>query len=169
MKIHGQGRPRKWLKIHIGIDAKTQEIVAESTTESGVVDGAMTGHLLKQIPNGIKMTIGDGAYDRIDSQEAIRKKKSQGLIPPPKHARYKGNDDERDEAIKIIRGLGGDKRAKSLWGKLTGYSRRALVETAFSRMKRMYGERLFSQIYEKQKIENRLRCLLLNKMRNLKV
>jgi hypothetical protein len=40
-----------------------------------------------------------------------------------------------------------------------------LVETAFSRMKRLFGERLFSKTIEKQEVENRLRCVLLNKMR----
>jgi len=61
------------------------------------------------------------------------------------------------------------KEAKSLWGKLTGYSRRALVETTFSRMKRLFAERLFSKIIEKQIIENKLRALLLNKLLRLSV
>ena len=66
------------------------------------------------------------------------------------------------QVIRIIRGLGGDKTARSLWGKLTGYSRRALVETAFSRMKRLFGDRLFSKRFEAQSVENHLRCRLLN-------
>lgn len=169
VKVHGKGRPRKWLKIHIAIDSETQEIVAEATTESGVVDGQMTATLLEQVPNSVKMTIGDGAYDCREARGSIFEKGSKSLIPPPKNARYKGLDDERDDALLIIRGLGGGKRGRSLWGKLTGYSRRALVETSFSRMKRLFGERLFSQIPEKQLVENRLRCLILNKMRRATV
>jgi hypothetical protein len=169
VKVHGRGRPRKWLKIHIAIDSETQEIVAEATTESSVVDAQMTATLLEQVPNSVKMTIGDGAYDSKEARGAIFEKGSRSLIPPPKNARYKGLDDERDDALLIIRGLGGGKQGRSLWGKLTGYSRRALVETSFSRMKRLFGDRLFSQIPEKQLVENRLRCLILNKMRRATV
>ena len=166
VKIHGKGRPRKWLKIHIAIDAKTQEIVAETTTESTVVDSTMTRPLLNQIVGSINTIIGDGAYDRSNAREAIRQRRSKALIPPPRNARYKGIKDDRDEALSIIEGFGGDEQARSLWGKLTGYSYRALVETAFSRMKRLFGDRLFSKIPEKQAVENRLRCVILNKMRS---
>jgi predicted transcriptional regulator len=38
VKVHGKGRPRKWIKLHLAVDAKTQEIVAELTTASSVGD-----------------------------------------------------------------------------------------------------------------------------------
>jgi hypothetical protein len=165
VKIHGKQRRRKWVKIHIAIDAKTQEIVAEATTESNVADSTMTEILLDQVQGSIKMTIADGAYDHASARNAIRRRGSKAFIPPPKNASYKRTDGERDTALCIIEGLGGGKEGRSLWGKLTGYSIRALVETTFSRMKRIFGDRLFSKILAKQAIENRLRCLILNKMR----
>ena len=63
-----------------------------------------------------------------------------------------------------IKGLGGDKLAREIWGKLTGYSRRALVETSFSRLKRLYGERFFSKKVETQKVEGHIKCKMLNQM-----
>lgn len=165
VKIHGKGRPRRWVKLHLAVDAETQEIVAEVTTESQVADTAMTKELLSTIKRKIKLVIADGAYDRCSSREAIRQKKAKALIPPPKNALYKFTDSERDIAIATMRGLGGDKEARSIWGKLTGYSRRALVETAFSRLKRLFGERLFSKSFDRQSIENTARCMLLNQMR----
>lgn len=167
VKIHGKGRPRKWLKVHIAIDMKTQEIVAEATTESNVVDSKMTQTLLNQVKGPIKITMGDGAYDHAHARKAIQMRGSQALIPPPRNARYKGTASERDDALRIIEGLGGGKEGRSLWGKLTGYNMRALVESSFSRMKRLFGDRLFSKIVEKQAIENRLRCLILNKVRRM--
>ena len=137
-KIHGVGRPRKWKKIHIAVDANTQEIVAVEITNSNVADCQMVEALLDQTPNELKEVIADGAYDGYRTRESIRKRKAKGLIPPPKNARVKRKDRERDRAILEIMGLGGDKKARSLWGKLTGYSRRALVETAFSRYKRVF-------------------------------
>ena len=165
VKIHGRERPRKWVKLHIAIDAESQEIVSEFTTESTVADSTMTKKLLNAVPNKTKLVIADGAYDRSSSREAIRQMKAKALIPPPKNARYRGTKSERDLAIAVIRGLGGDKEARSVWGKLLGYSRRVLVETAFSRLKRLFGDRLFSKSLEKQGIENTARCMLLNQMR----
>ncbi len=168
VKMHGRQKQRKWIKIHIAIDAKTQEIVAESTTKSSVKDSKMVKALLDDIKGMPSAVIADGAYDDKVSREEIRKRKSKAIIPPPRNARLRYKDIDRDDAIRIINGFGGDKEAKSLWGKLTGYIRRALVETSFSRMKRLFGERLFSKLPEKQAIENRLRCVILNRMREIK-
>jgi hypothetical protein len=165
VKIHGKQKRRKWVKIHIAIDSKTQEIVAEATTESNVADSTMIETLLDQVQGSIKITMADGAYDHASARSAIRRRGSKALIPPPKNARYKQTNDDRDEALCIIEALGGGKEGRSLWGKLTGYSMRALVESTFSRMKRIFGDRLFSKIPVKQALENRLRCLILNKMR----
>ncbi|MGE3953935.1 MAG: IS5 family transposase [Parachlamydiales bacterium] len=43
VRTHGKGKRRKWLKIHVAIDARTLEIVAEMTTVSTVADDRMTG------------------------------------------------------------------------------------------------------------------------------
>ncbi len=84
--------------------------------------------------------------------------------PAPSNAVCHVTDVERYEAIKVIRAFGGDKEAKSIWGKLSGYSRRSLVETTFSRYKKMFGECAFSRSRERIVLENRLKCVLLNKM-----
>jgi len=156
VKIHGKGRPRKWIKIHVAIDAKTQEVIAELLTETSVAEGMALPFLLDQVPCSVKTVIGDGAYDWQDVRLAIRKKGARALVPPPKHAVYRGTGRERDRAILDIRAFGGDKIAKSIWGKISGYSRRALVETTFSRYKRIFGDRFFSRTRERQLVENRL-------------
>ena len=164
VKVHGKGRPRKWIKLHLAIDAKTQEIVAELTTEASVGDPTAFPVLFTQINRQVKEVIADGAYDSGDIRDLIRQQGGKALIPPPKNGVCSGVDPDRDQAVLDIRALGGDKIARSIWGKLTGYSRRALVETAFSRYKKMFGEKAFSRTYERQIVENRLKCLLMNKM-----
>jgi len=167
--VHGRGRPRKWLKVHVAIDQETQEIVAEVTTESSVSDGSMTEELLCQVKGGIQQVLADGAYDRKDARNAIRKRGAQPLIPPPRNAKFKSGDGlERDLAMLEIAGLGGSIEGRSLWGKLTGYSRRSLVEATFSRKKRLFGDRFFSQHLEKQRVESRLRCWILNRMLHIR-
>lgn len=63
-----------------------------------------------------------------------------------------------------IKGLGGDNLAREIWGKLTGYSRRSLVEASFSRLKRLYGDRFYSKKMETQKVEGHIKCRMLNQM-----
>lgn len=164
VKIHGRGQPRKWVKLHIAVDAETQEIVAECTTESTVADSSMAKHLLDAVPGKITSVLADGAYDKKSSRSAIKQRGAKELVPPPKNARYRRTDSDRDQAIAAIRGLGGDIEARSIWGKLSGYNKRVLVETTFSRKKRLFGDRLFSKSIEKQSIENTMRCVLLNRM-----
>jgi Transposase DDE domain len=164
VKVHGKGRPRKWIKLHLAIDAKTQEIVAELTTDSCIGDPTAFPVLFTQINRGVKKVVADGAYDSGDIRTLIKQQGGKALIPPPKNGVCSGIDADRDKAVLDIRALGGDKIARSIWGKLTGYSRRALVETTFSRYKKMFGEKAFSRTYERQIVENRLKCLLMNKM-----
>lgn len=169
VKIHGRGRPRKWIKIHLAVDPKTQEIVAHTLTISQCSDGAMGEDLLKQSGKAVKTVVADGAYDREEVRRMIRERGCHPLIPPPKNARFKHDGEERDEALKVIKGFGGDKQARSLWGKLTGYSQRSLIETSFSRFKRCYGDRLFSQVFDRQFVESYLKCYLLNRMNQIRV
>ncbi len=164
VKIHGKGRPRKWIKLHVAIDERTQEIVGEISTAATVDDGKAFPKVVQQVRGRPKLVIGDGAYDDRDVRDLIREKGGKCLIPPPSNAVCHGTDLERDDAIKVIRAFGGDKVAKSIWGKLSGYSRRSLVETTFSRYKKMFGERAFSRTQERIVLENRLKCVLLNKM-----
>ncbi|MFI5334361.1 MAG: IS5 family transposase [Chlamydiales bacterium] len=164
VKVHGKGRPRKWIKIHVAIDARTQEIVGEILTDACMSDGKAFPRVLRQIPSRVKTVIADGAYDGKEVRDLIRQRGGRALIPPPKHAIQRGIDPDRDQAVLDVRGFGGDVIAKSIWGKLTGYSQRALVETTFSRYKRMFGDRCFSRTQVRQVVENRLKCVLLNKM-----
>ena len=120
IKIHGKSKRRKWLKIHLAVDPKSKEIIAQTTTISRVHDGQALKPLLNQVPRSLKKVLADGAYDGKSFRKLISQREAQPLIPPPKNARLHNRDLNRDAAIQIIRALGGDKRARSLWGKLTG-------------------------------------------------
>lgn len=61
-------------------------------------------------------------------------------------------------------GLGNDEEAVALWKKLAGYHDRSLVETAFSRLKGIFGPRLFSRSIGNQEVELKLKAHLLNEM-----
>ena len=72
--------------------------------------------------------------------------------------------ESRNDSLKIIRNLGNDQDAFSLWKKLVGYHKRSLVETAFSRLKRHFGERLSNKTTSNLEAEVTFRCHVLNRM-----
>jgi hypothetical protein len=146
------------------VDERIQEIVEEISTEAMVDDGKALPQVMQQVKCRPKTVIGDGAYDDREVWDWIRKKGGKSLIPPLSNGVCHGTDRERDDAIQVIRAFGRDEAAKAIWGKLSGYSRRTLVETTFSRYKKMFGERAFSRTQERIVLENRLKCILLNKM-----
>jgi len=69
------------------------------------------------------------------------------LTPPKKNAKKRDEpwmQDRTRRSLKIL-GLGGNKEAKSLWGKLSGYSKRATVESAIARWKRLFSKSVSQQ------------------------
>jgi len=129
-KVHGVGRPRKWLKMHIAVDEASQEIVAEGLTDCRTADATMVKILLEQT-GSVRIVKADGAYDSSCARETVRTKGATLLTPPSKNARGRGIDQQRDSAVLSIRGLGGDLCARSLWGRLTGYSYKSVSGNCF--------------------------------------
>jgi hypothetical protein len=104
---------------------------------------------------------------RVRSAQGLRRAPSElsiwSIIPPRKNAKIKqhGNASagplERDECLRQIRRDG-----RQAWKKSIGYHCRSLAETAMSRIKPAFGDRLKNRELPNQKIEARLRCKLLN-------
>jgi transposase len=63
--------------------------------------------------------------------------------------------------------LGGDDEARKIWKKLIGYHKRSLVETTFSRIKRILGPYLRARSMDNQKVGCQIKCLVMNKMTSL--
>ena len=91
------------------------------------------------------------------------------LTPPQKNARKRNEPwlKQRNNRLLEILGLGGDKEAKSLWGKLTGYSKRVTVESAIARWKKLFNYDLRSRDDRNQRLEVNLKSHIINKMISL--
>ncbi len=82
---HGASRPRRWAKVHLGIDAETLEIRAiesEPANGSRVGDGPMLLKLLEQIPLGepISTVTADGAYDTRACHSAVAAREATAFV-----------------------------------------------------------------------------------------
>src|SRR5579863_2282951 len=149
VKQHGKSKKRKWRKFHIGLDPKTGEVVVHEATKSGAHDSQVGCRMIKQLKR-VENAYGDGAYDTRMFYETVASKGGKAIVPPRRGAVVNEKLPEasplaaRNHSILEIIGLGGDDIARSIWKKLKGYHKRSLVETWFSRFKRMLGGSLRS-------------------------
>ncbi len=125
--------------------------------------------MLSDTSLSIDKVYGDGLYDAERIYKTIWAIGGKPIIPIKKNVLYKQPSKPwlkpRDDQLTIIKGLGGDDIARSLWKKLRGYHKRSLVETAFSRWKKILGPSLRSRTMQNQVFESKLKCQILNKMR----
>lgn len=165
---HGTTKRRTWRKLHLVVNAATQEIEAEVLTENSSHDADPVAKLLDQIPERIESFRGDGCYDKWKVYKALATRKARPIIPPHRNAKIKqhGNSTStpiaRDEAIRSIRKVG-----RHQWKKQVNYHRRSLAETAVFRVKTIFGAELKNRTLENQQTEARLRCKILNRMTKL--
>jgi IS1 family transposase len=160
---HGVGKRRTWRKLHLAVDPATHAIVAHVLTENNQHDADQVEPLLEQVEVEVETFYGDGAYDQWKVYDALQENSTWAIIPPRKNAKIKqhGNSAEeplqRDECLRQIRRDG-----RKAWKESIGYHRRSLAETAMSRLKTAFGERLKNQKTKNQIVEAALRCKLLN-------
>ena len=173
VRQHGVSKRRTWRKLHIGMDPASGEIIIAELTDNGVGggDSETAEKLIDKAPKSVKRVFGDGAYDGIDFRRKIEATGAQPIIPPPRDAIVHRLADaalmKRNDAVRIIKGLGGDDTARRLWKKMVGYHRRSLVETTMYRIKQLTGGKLQSRDWERQCVEANVKCMVINKMTRL--
>lgn len=171
VRTHGKSKRRIWRKLHLAIDAETQDCVAFELTTHSVGEAKPAARILNKIPGRLKSVRGDGAYDPNIVRETTYKKGARAIIPPPRHASIKGAKDgwvrDRDEDIAAIYALGDRDTGRRPWKEKVDYFKRSLIEMAILRMKKMFGEGLKSRLLETQRTETLCKCLIMNKMNEL--
>lgn len=165
-RVHGKDKRRTWRKIHIGIDRESHEIVAVTLTASNVHDSMETANLLNQV-DAIATVTGDKGYDNKNAYNPIAEKGAKAIIPPRSGAALKQKnigwgDVERNRLVRENHLLG-----KDAWKTGSGYTKRSLVETSFSRYKKILGPMLHTRKFGNQKTEVRLAAKILNMMTHL--
>jgi len=131
---HGK-KHRGWIKVHIAVDVKTNQILTLEVTDEKTADPHMFKPLLEPIKK-LKDVLGDGAYDTYDCYEYCMS--DRGLDPPGlkirDNAKRKGQT-PRAYAVREFQKLGYKK-----WKKKHNYGMRWDSEGFFSGEKRTFGE-----------------------------
>ena len=118
LKIYGEGEwldqkrgirsPRRWRKLHLGVDAGTDEIVAVELTPDDVGDVSELSGLLDQIDADVASLTADGAYDGEAAYDAVadRHPGAEVIIPPRATAVLNEiTTTQRDRHIATIKGM----------------------------------------------------------------
>jgi hypothetical protein len=162
---HGIRSPRRWRKLHLGVDADTHEVVAVELTPDDVGDVSEVPDLLDQIDAEVASVTGDGAYDGEAVYDAVAERHpSATVIIPPRATSVAGETTatQRDQHLAMI-----DEHGRIGWQRRSGYNQRSLVETAMFRYKTIIGRRLQARTLYNQKTEAKIGCNVLNRMARL--
>jgi hypothetical protein len=175
LKINGEGEwldqqrgprsPRRWRKLHFGLDAETQEIVVAELTPDDVGDVSVLPELLDQVGADIASMTADGAYggEAVYNAVAARHPAAAVVIPPRVTAvPSQTTTTQRDRHLAVI-----SEHGRIAWQRSSGYRHRSLAETAMYPYKTIIGRRLHAQILPNQRSEAKIPCDILNRMTRL--
>ena len=155
---------KRMKKIHLGINLKTKEIIFAKATSEHTHDLRHVKDVLDRGNRRKSKLLIDGIADTHDLYDLAAEHQKDLLTPPRRGASPFTGAKSRREHVNLIRLLGGDDEARSIWAKLTGYNQRSHIEAAFSTWKRTFGENLGSRADTTIDSEIYFKSLILNKM-----
>jgi hypothetical protein len=165
---HETSKRRSWRKLHIGIDADSDQIVAFDLTDKDVDDASHVEPLLEQLHDAPASFMGDGAYDRTYVFDAVLDKNSAAkIIVPPCKAAVPGptsttSPTRRDLHIRSI-----NEHGRMHWQKESRYNRHSNVEASIGHYKRVIGDTLRSRADARRMCEIKIEVKTLNRMLEL--
>lgn len=134
---------RGWIKVHAMIDVETNQVLGLEVTDESVQDDQMFVPLLDQVQqhcgeeHPVFRVLGDGAYDRNELFNALKKRKIlAGIKTRADAATYSTGSPYRAECVRDRIRVGG----YQMWSWITTYGMRWKVEGTFSSFKRIFGE-----------------------------
>jgi len=173
VRQHGWTQRRTWRKLHLGINAHTSEIVAQTLTMASEGDASQVKRLLAQVEGDIATCAGDGAYDRWSVHHRLAYPPDQdqpiaSVIPPRRDGKHRKakrryrHIEARNQRLQDI-----EKKGRKQWKKDSGYHQRSLAETGVFRFKGILSARLRARRWNGQQTEARIGCAILNRMIHL--
>ena len=136
-------RKRKgFIKIHLAVNIKTKKIVSMIVTKEDVHDGKMLKEIVNDVSKNydIKKVLADGGYNSKDNFRYLDELKITPIIKVRKNSSIKNNSKCIPRKLSVIQQLDNLKR----WKKTHGYGMRWMAESAFSFIKRTFGEHVSS-------------------------
>ena len=157
-------RRKGYIKIHVGVDTKTKQVVSLEVTDDRTDEGEKLMPLVKRAKRKaiIKRVLGEGGYD---THENFRFLAGEGIEPGIK-VREDSNPNCGGVRGEVVRAYLRDPPG---WKKQVGYGQRWMAETFFSGFKRLFGEVVHAKRFERMVKEIELKVWVYNLMLGLAV
>jgi len=137
---NNNNKRRGFIKIHVAVNVRTRKILLMEVTKEDVYDGKMLKKLVDNVVsenNDVKKVLADdGAYDSKDNFRYIDKMKIEPVIRVRKNSSTEAHLCSMPRKMVVIEQL----RDMKWWKKKHEYGMRWIAESAFSSIKRMFGE-----------------------------
>jgi hypothetical protein len=160
-------RKKGYLKIHVAVNVKTKAILSLEITDEKIHDGKvmdkLVEHILKSNNNiNIKSVLADGSYDNNKNFKYLYNKKILPGIKIRKNSITSSkNTNTRNKEVRS------QTRDFFQWKKKRNYGHRWMAETAFSSIKRTYGEYISATKFKNMVKEMILKISLYNLFRRM--
>jgi len=155
---------RGYLKVHLAVDVKSKQILSMEVTDEKVGDGGMLKPLVKkaQKHGNVKRALADGGYDSKENFNFLAEEGVDSAIKVRKNSSKKARGcwARKLAVTEYLRNPEG-------WKKRVGYGLRWMAETAFSTIKRLFGEHATAKQFPNMVREMLLKATLYNLFTNL--
>lgn len=197
VKKHGWVKHRKWVKLHLLVDAETLLIRDVTTSGQYASDSKEFVKLLSEETDPIAYVKGDGAYDTHEAYDAMRERPEHPVaIFPPHRERRAGTKPRPDRGHPRVEGqrmnpggyrhhiwqhgnskappLDRDRHVRRIrevgrkqWKGEVRFGERSLAETGVFRFKGIFGPSLSARTDATRETEVRIKVAALNRMTEL--
>jgi len=156
---------RTWIKLHLGLDRNSGQIVAAVVTDAKGGDPDHFPQVLDSVQGEIDKVGADGIYDSVDNYRRISERGALPIIPARIGAaiRRESAAAARNAVVSEMDRLWDDKTHDARWKVESGYHARSRIESEMFRYKQVIGDSVSTKTLPSQAVEVLLGCRILNR------
>lgn len=160
---------RTWIKLHLGLDRNSGQIVAGVVTDAKGGDPDHFPEILDAVQGEVQKVGADGIYDSVDNFRRIAERGAIAIIPARIGAAIRPEPEAtaRNAVVAEMDRLWDEQSGDARWKVESGYHARSRIESEMYRYKRVIGERVSTKNLASQTTEVLLGCRILNRFLEL--
>jgi Transposase DDE domain len=160
---------RTWIKLHLGLDRNSGQIVAAVVTDAKGGDPDHFPNVLDAVEGDIEKVGADGIYDSIDNFRRIAERGAIPIIPARSNAAIRPEPEAsaRNLVVAEMNRLWDDETGDARWKVESGYHARSRIESEMFRYKQVIGDSVSTKTLASQTVEVLLGCRILNRFLEL--
>jgi IS5 family transposase len=166
VRQHKAGKRRKWLKLHLGFDKNSGQILAAIITDAKGGDPDHFPEVLESVEGEIEAVGADGIYDSIANFALIEARGAKAIIPVRYGAVTHPKDplaSARNRVVEEMQEMYDEETGDAPWKRESGYHARSRIETEMFRYKTVIGDKVSFLNEDSARVEILLGCQILNR------